>query len=188
MKRLLILTAFIILTFGIELNAQKPATIDVLSMKITYDSQFPEPVTSLVTVDPMLVETVYTGRGGPGLAVAACEPCHLPNQFASSFGNFGFRWSSNIDNVVGFNIKKIVSDEIILYPMTPRKPEFFTVTGNTTIIGNIEVRDASGIIAADDEVELTGSFTARFRNENHLDGRKVTLKEIVYTVQKAVEE
>jgi hypothetical protein len=165
------------------ISAQQPESIDVKSYTIYKEANWTDAQFTLTATNSSGATVTYSGTGNYTIgSLMSCSPCNMPNTFSSNgfFSAVSFNWA--FDSPVQFQIASVESAPIVLRPTVLRKKQRFNVDGAVAIRGRIEIRTPGGITAVDNDVNLTGNYSAEFLQNYFLDGRRVQYSKINYNL------
>lgn len=186
MKKKIIFLALAYLLSAHIADAQKPEIIDVQSYEINRRVHWTTAkfIMKARNSNGQIVE--YIGTGNYVVSpLLSCNPCNLPNTFSSNgFFSlpFGFRFIAGFDTPVDFHVTDVSAEPIILHPTILRKRQLIVRKGAVTVKGRIEVWSSGMLLAVDNSIDLSGSYSAEFVPVNNADGRKVAFSIISYTL------
>lgn len=167
MKHIFIIGGFILL-FCSNLFSQE--VIDVKTMIISQNAGTGTTSFNLTTANSSNQQVVYSSGDSSALSTYAafdCNPCNLSSILSTNgFGKGGFRANlgQNSGQVIVTFSNPPSSDNIVLRPTLTRRKNSLQFQGSTQLsISKIEVTNMNGqVIAIDNDVILTGAFTANF--------------------------
>jgi hypothetical protein len=170
------LFAFCFFVFAsVTVFTQTPVQIDVTSLtfSLSRDSQPGAFFSMEATGLPAPFSSPLTGRGEALFyQLEECTAGRIGGTFSTSFGSetgtsqfvSGFYPSGTTGNTrVRFTLIGTSSD-LVLNPRLSQKKNPVTLRGQTTIIGKIEILDQGGVVAIDNDVNLSGSVSSEFWN------------------------
>lgn len=173
--RFRIIAATILLPFlCVSTFAQTPVPFGVTAITVTKQSTGNQDgfYVMYATSLPAPFKSPVTGWGETLLMeFENCRPCFLRSTFLTSFGSDGpprfvagfYPNGSNGNTRVRF-IMAGTSDDLVLNPRLSRKKNPLVMKGQAMIQGKIEVMNNGIVVAVDNDVNLSGSYTAEVWN------------------------
>lgn len=172
------------LLFSAQMIRAQPEVIDVQSYEIHKKVYWTVAKFVMKARDSSGSLVEYVGTGNYLVSpLMSCNPCNLPNVFSSNgffTEPFGVTFVAGFDTPVQFHVTEVEAAPIVLRPTILRKKQLIVREGAVNVKGRIEVREQNTIIAVDNDVYLTGTYSAEFKPVNNADGRKISFAIINY--------
>ncbi len=184
---LAIIALFLICSANSTVSAQtNPEQIDVKSLRIVHYANI-ESFATITWLNSAQTFSSLDERTGYQLAfmnTVIYFPATLNSNGFGSSVSVGF---SGSDFRARFYVTSADSSPIVLRPTILRKKEVVKISGTTDVRGRVEVVDQRTlpyrVIAVDNDVRLTGNYTAEFTQGRPRAQRSVRYQSIVYDLK-----
>lgn len=171
------------------ISAQQPETIDVKTYTIYKEANWTSAYFVLTAVNSSGETVTYSGAGNYiAYPMMSCSPCNMPNTFSSNgffSESFGVSYNWAFDSSARLYVTSVETEPIVLSPTILRKRQKITKEGAVSVRGRFEVNVPGRIVAFDNDVNLTGTYSATFNQVNYLPGRKIFYTGISYNLKQA---
>lgn len=181
----LIIFMLTVLCFGSLASAQAPKRIDIRSVTIEHRVNWDTSIVLIKAVDEDGIELTYGGQANYILNLYECRPCSMPTSFGTNnFNNFQLDFGQ--DTHGNFSLLTGQSDLLTIPATILRKPATFSRTGAASFQAKFAYSDLHGLLAYDDDVELSGTYTAEFGHVPIYDGHRISFHKIFYDLRQPV--